>query len=255
MPLTYLFSANTGRSGSKYLAGLFEGHPQVAAHHEGKPVLCGVSMRQWLAGDPVPMRKAMDEKKSNIQQALYGRKLYLETNHCFIKGFGWELMAHLPPEQIAVVVLDRPALEVAKSFYRIGVNPLGKRGHHWLITPQPESNETAVWRMPPSEWQRFQRAQRFARIYDGINRKLGRLLPDPLEGYKMTLLQTYVAHIRTLTDRFFDQFPQVTRIDATLTDLNNPGFIATLCEKLGVAFTKDMERRVGIKRNERAGRR
>lgn len=201
------------------------------------------------------MRKAVFEKKSVIERAAFGKSLYVETNHCFIKGFGWELMPLLPQEQITVVVLERPAPEVAQSFYRIGVSPLGKRGHHWLISPQPDTIAGAVWKMDRAAWQKFERAKTFSRLYDGVNRKLGRLFPDPMQGYKMTLLQDYVAHIRQLTDRFFETFPQVTRIDATLPQLNQPDFVAALCEKLGVPFTKAMESKVGVKKNERKERR
>jgi len=209
-------------------------------------------MRQWLSGETEPMRRAVTEKKSAIQIAAYNKNLYVETNHCFIKGFGWELMHHLPQEQVTVIVLERPASEVAKSFYKMGVSPLGKRGHHWLIPPQPDTQTTAVWKLDPAAWQRFERATRLSRIYDGFNRKIGRLLPDPFHNYKITLLEDYVAHLRQLTERFFETFPQVTRINATLPQLNQHTFIAELCEKLGVGFTKDMERKVGVKRNERS---
>lgn len=247
----FLFCINPGRSGSKYLASLFDGHATVASLHEGKPVLNGRPMRAWLSGDAALMQKALPAKLRAIEVALEGKEVYLETNHCFIKGFGQELMRHLPPEQVAILVINRNPDEVAGSFYRLDCHPLNERGYRWLICP----SLSGISKVSLPAFLEFQLARFFNKAFSLANNYLfGRKLGDPFRAYKIRLLKTYVAQVQQLTGQFFEDHPSTARFDLTLPDLNDPEKMESLCAVLGIAFTEDMRKKLGVKVNNRLGK-
>ena len=91
--IEYLFSINTGRSGSKYVARLFDYVEGCKAQHEAVPIMNDPFMRKCLKGATPASnrfcREAMEEKWQSIQAFKGDAPLYVETSHTFIKGFGW----------------------------------------------------------------------------------------------------------------------------------------------------------------------
>jgi hypothetical protein len=245
--INYIFAASAGRSGSKYLASLFTGHNDAVVFYEGKPRLNKAPMRAWLKGNPLPMQQALLPKLKVIKHTNVNNRLYVETNHAFIKGYGWEVMKFLPEEEVAVIVLERDAAEIAKSFYRIGVNPLNQRGADSLITPCKQG----IWVMGEKELSRYKRNRIFARLFSAVNSVFGRKLPDPLKAYKLELLETYARLVQQLTEDFFIKHPSVTRVNATMEELKNTDFVKSLCHTIGVSYTKGMEEKIIAKANEK----
>jgi hypothetical protein len=85
----YIFCITTGRSGSDYLSTLFGHVEDCAAFHEPDPQANGRAMRRFSLGDREPMQKVVEQKLAAIRELKGNRSVYVETNHCFIKGFGW----------------------------------------------------------------------------------------------------------------------------------------------------------------------
>ena len=90
-----IFSINTGRSGSTYIASLLKGFSNVESYHEPFPSMCGKEMRDYQLGDKNAFRGNIDKKIKKIEEVLNSDKIYFESNHYFIKGFGWEIINKL----------------------------------------------------------------------------------------------------------------------------------------------------------------
>ncbi|WP_179315812.1 hypothetical protein [Winogradskyella undariae] len=147
-----IFSINTGRSGSTYLASLLKGFKDVQSFHEPYPSMCGKDMKAYQLGDKqvfgVPIKKKITKILSVLEEGL----IYFESNHYFIKGFGWEIVNMFPHEQLGVVVLKRNPKKIVDSFFNIGTSILGRGAFRHLVHPfSPmasvpfESNKIWFW--------------------------------------------------------------------------------------------------------------
>ena len=146
----FIFSINPGRSGSHYLSKLFSHGYNCRSFHEARPVGNEEAMRRFLNGDGAEIKEIAKIKAEIIRKSDAGDTTYVETNHCFIKGFGWYISQFLevPDEQIGVIVLRRDKEDFAHSTHRIGCRPLNSVGRNWLITPDLSNRITS----PPSRF-------------------------------------------------------------------------------------------------------
>jgi hypothetical protein len=103
LTIRYLFYINPGRSGSDYLAGLLARARNAVGVHEGVPVMSGRPMRRFNDGDDRELLALMPAKLRAIHRRARPGQVYCETNHSFIKGWGYlllnkaEAVARLPP--------------------------------------------------------------------------------------------------------------------------------------------------------------
>lgn len=220
----YLFSINPGRSGSKYLTALFEHVEGVVSAHEPFPQMNGAIMQAWLKGKPEAMRQAIPEKVAAINKRLGSDDLYVETNHCFVKGFGFELPDHgIPREEIGIVILKRNPEDVAKSLFKVGATPVSNTGRKWLINPPIAKPHTAY---PDALWKFPIMYAVMGGIY-GLRRL--RLLsrerawrPTFVQRYEMAFLRWYVDEIWRLGTLFRERFPDIPVFETTIRELNDP---------------------------------
>lgn len=80
------------------------------------------------------MRDVVARKIESMERLRKGR-IYLETNNAFVKGFGQELLAMVPPEDVGVVVLHRARSKVIDSLVATGHVPGNPVDHTWLLHP------------------------------------------------------------------------------------------------------------------------
>ena len=117
-----IFSVTTGRSGTKYLDRIFQGHPHIYTCHEAQPNFANI-MRAGQ-NEPELLRKFWLEKKlPQIRKHLEnsGKSIYLETSHLFCKGFLEPLIdLGIVPD---LILLVRPHQDVAKSLFQLGCIP------------------------------------------------------------------------------------------------------------------------------------
>ena len=92
MSVKYIFCISTGRCGTDYLCGLFKQLDKCNAFHEQKPLFHNEQMRAYLNGDKEALREQLPLKLTKIFKEP--SKLFVDTSHLFIKGFGWELPNH-----------------------------------------------------------------------------------------------------------------------------------------------------------------
>jgi len=135
-----VFTVTSGRSGSESLCRLFACVAGVEAAHEPAPhlelLLHDIQFDDRLA-DLFWRRVKMP------RLAAVRRPVYVETSHLVSKGyFEPMLRAGLAP---SVIVLRRPAREVAMSLYRIGTVPgRSKKGRQFCLTPDDRTLTTVA---------------------------------------------------------------------------------------------------------------
>ncbi|MCK0538742.1 hypothetical protein [Alcanivorax quisquiliarum] len=88
MSIKYVFCIGTGRNGTNYLKQILSSTEGCVAEHEPAPRCNREPMRRFLNDDPGAMKKLMPRKLAQIATSRAGAKVYVETNHAFIKGFG-----------------------------------------------------------------------------------------------------------------------------------------------------------------------
>jgi hypothetical protein len=255
--LRYIFSINTGRSGSHYLNRLFEHVENCESFHEPPPKGHKAAMRAFLAGNDRPMRRVLKEKLKLAARTLDRGRIYVETNHCFIKGFGWLLPEFVPQEQIGVVVLSRDPEAIVASWMRKRFTPLTRGGPDWLIMP----NAARPLAPPPMRFVSPAVDYRLLRMlipkrsflrrianHCGLSRtKLSRWAAD----YERDCLHWYVEEIRRRAEAYRQAFPGIRYHHCSLEDLNDPRKIGTMLDAFGCVATASMSDHIGRPINDR----
>ena len=135
-----VFTATTGRSGTKTLATLLSKVPDCIALHEPYPEMCGAVLRAQAFGNKAFVDKVYWRIKSiNILRSAVGFRYYIEANHCFIKTFNRQAIEDFG-ERLAVIHLVRPAIDVAMSIFRLQESPGTEIGNHWWLDYRSPEN-------------------------------------------------------------------------------------------------------------------
>lgn len=139
----YIFVATTGRSGSASLTKIFSGVKEAVSLHEPYPIVFCDDFEKDSKNSG--MLSLSDRKIINIKRAAIGKKIYIETNHLFIKTFYKYVISSLPANKIKIIHLVRDTEMVASSFYRIGSIPGKPRnGNDYLLDPAAKNNEIVL---------------------------------------------------------------------------------------------------------------
>lgn len=139
-----IFTATTGRSGTKTLARLFSAVPSCRSLHEPWPEMSGAVLRAASYGETKLVREVFRRKKLvNILRAAAGHRYYFEANHCFVKTFA-ALAAEEFGDRLAVVHLVRPAIEVAMSIFQLREEPGTQVGNLWWLDYRAPSNRIQI---------------------------------------------------------------------------------------------------------------
>lgn len=134
-----IFTVTTGRSGTKYLAGLLGLIDGITAHHEPWPEF--VEVMREAQSDPGVAREFLRLKKLEAI-AAEDDPIYVETSHLFCKGFLEPLISlGVVPD---LVLLKRPHRQVALSMLRLGTIP---GSSEWYLSP----NDPVVLALP--DWE------------------------------------------------------------------------------------------------------
>ena len=242
MAITSIFSINPGRCGSQYLYKLLASCDNCEAWHEHKPIGNGRAMRDFLNGDRNKMRIIADEKLHKISD-VSSDKIYAETNHCFIKGFGWELMPELPRAQTAIIHLHRKPELIIESLMKVGASALMRDGINWIILPNRNSPLVA----PPSGYFSAKTSYLFYRLARIITTGGCKRLPTPafIKQYEYDCLNWYLKETEALAKLFKQTFPDALYIDVDIEDLNIPEKVFALLKQLGLNASSETAALVG----------
>lgn len=204
----------------------------------------GRPMRQFLAGRSANMAAQMPVKIASIRRLKSSARVYVETNHCFIKGFGWLIPEFIPQDKIAVVVLKRDRKKIVDSIARILCTPLTEYGRRWIMTP-----ETANPLIPvPRGYLRPQ--LKYHLLYFLRNtlfrQKVIRLLtlgrsgcPSFIETYEKDMLDWYVRETWARSESYQNTFTEMRFIECTVDELNTISGVERLFEELQLSCNTD----------------
>ena len=104
----------------------------------------GEPMQRFNQGDEAPLRDLMPAKWNAIRRARGRRRTYCETNHSFVKGWGWLVPDEwAPQEQIGVIILRRDPEKVATSLLRLHDVPgASSFSRTWYLAPGSKRNRS-----------------------------------------------------------------------------------------------------------------
>lgn len=246
----YIFCINTGRCGSNYLFHIFSRVHGCIAVHEPQPICHKRPMHDFLDGNDAPMRTLMPAKIAQIKETRGDAAQYIETNHCFIKGFGWLIPEHIPQEKIGVIILRRDKPKVVDSYWRIETTPLSDSGRKWLISPGRRNPLLA----PPSRWVSpaftlgvmrwlalpFRGKKFFRQLHLPRPR-----VPAWIERYERESIDWYVDETYALGELYRKKFPEIRYYPVTVDELNDPLKVREMLDFFGCSYGDDIEAVVG----------
>lgn len=210
----YIFSINPGRCGSHYLSELLKCAAGCHADHEPEPRLTGQEMRDFNNGDDGPMRALMPRKLAAIEKAANGR-VYVETSHFFIMGFGWLLPEYLKEEEMAVIILARDPVKVGESWHRINRVPGTEKARSSVLHPGGARNLS----LPPTK-------------------------ASPLD-----LCIWHAREVYLRAEEYQRRFPGMTFVRVSLEDLNDLGKVTQVFDACGLQATAKLARVAGVATN------
>lgn len=214
----YIFSINPGRSGSHYLSQLFRLVEGCAAYHEPEPMLSRAEMVAFNNGNEAPLRALLPGKLAAIQAALDsqpGARVYLESSHFFIMGFGWLLPEYLDPEDMGAIILKRDPARVGESWLRIHRVPGTEKARHSVLPPQASRN----------------------------------LSQPPAGASDLDLCIWHAREVYLRAEAYKERFRRIQYLELDLEDLNEPGKVNTVAEALGLKPSRELAGLVGVPTN------
>jgi hypothetical protein len=220
MSIRYLFCINTGRSGSDYLTELLAQTTNAVSLHEAPPIMNGVPMQRFNEGDETPLRALMSIKLAEIRKKSGKNcEVYCETNHSFIKGWGYLVPEVIPQEQIGVIILRRSEEQVIHSHLRVRNVP-GTTGwsRTWILTPGASRDHC----------------------------------PPPSSDDHYALCRWYVEEVEQRAQAYRAQFPDITYLECDLEQLNERHFVREMFDRFGLLPSLRLEESVGKPLNARA---
>lgn len=250
--IKYLFCINTGRSGSHYLSSIFDHVANAISEHEMKPIGHSEVMRQFLKGNPEPMRELSEERLKLIQEKCTNGEVFIETSHIFIKGYGWFFADNIPQEEIGVIILNRDKEKVVSSLERIGCKPLEHRGQNWIMTPAMKSPIIAAPKLTflsaQMSFSVLSALSNFTKktlsLFEKINLPLFKY-PYFFEKYNRQCLAWYYDETFAQAQKFKDHFPNIHFYHAQINDLNNIDELQKLLDFFQLELTNDLKSIIG----------
>lgn len=242
----YLFCISTGRSGSNYLTKIFKHASGCQSFHEPKPIGNGKVMSRYLRGDVESMKRLTQEKVEAIKEAKRNYQLYVETNHCFIKGFGWFIPHYLPEDKIGVILLKREKYKIAESLLRTGCSPFFRFGRDWIITPDIKDPLVTLPQKLVFSRTKYQYT-RLIKFLLRSNRFLVRKVfrqelkyPKWLINYELECLKWYVEETYAKAEAFKQQYPRIKYYEVNIEDLNSLESIQQMLAYFGCSEKKSL---------------
>ena len=220
-----VFSINSGRSGSQYLAELLATGKKVRCFHEPHPNMSGVHLDLVTKAPYADSKQERRVKCVGIAHRLRTMapgKVYAETNHMFIKTFFDVILAEY--RAVEVIILRRDLVKVLKSFVDMG----------YFSEASPVS------------WKWMVRA-------DAATSALKPVAPfDEMDPCDRSI--AYLLDIEARAQRFKLEYPNVPTHEVRLESLNDMKSVGEFFKKLRIAPTGATKELCGAPVNQRPQR-
>lgn len=257
--IKYIFSINTGRSGSHYLSILFKHAQQCKSFHEAKPKGNELAMRKFFKGDVSQIRAITEQKVKNIFKIVQNDKVYVETNHCFIKGFGWFISEFIPEDEIGIIHLMRNAEDIVDSMFRGGTSPITPIGRDWIMTPEiaspvipPPSRLGSVKLIHHLFYMLKIPFKQYPYKRGMFYKKMGLSPPKTpkfIAKYEKECLRWYIEETNALADIYQQKFPKMKYIRVDVKDLNTLQGVKNIFDFFGIKEKKSIRKVIGYPTN------
>lgn len=249
--IKYIFCISTGRCGTEYLANLFHCAENCEVFHELAPIGNGKVMSEYLRGNNREMVKLTEQKITTINENTANGNVHIDTNHCFIKGFGWIIPSYIPQDQIGVVILTRNKHKVAQSLLRIGCTPLSKVGRKWMNTPLVKT----PFLKPPNRYGLsskltywlFLGLKQFFRgkiVYTFFGLKKPKT-PKVIIDYERDCCSWYIEEIAEQAKAYRSKYKNISFYEVGLEELNSLSKVQDMLEFFGLDEKESLIRNVG----------
>lgn len=133
----YLFVVNTGRSGSKSFARMFNDENSVYAVHEPYPSMLNflkLKNRKLKVFNTIIFLFIKYPKIKILKLIYFNRTTYVESNHMFTYNF-MDIAFNLFKYEMKIVRLLRPEHEIARSMYNLCASPDTSLGSVYYSNP------------------------------------------------------------------------------------------------------------------------
>lgn len=220
MGIKYIFSINSGRSGSDYLTKLLSCSTSTVSIHEGFPIMNGIPMVKFNNDNESELKKLIPLKLKQIRKSVgHKNKVYCETNHSFIKGWGYLIPDnYIPQEEIAVIILRRNIEDTIYSLMRVHDIP-------------GSSQASRTWYLP------IESEKNISHLAENSN---------PYE-----ICKWYINEINLRAEKYKCEFPEITFIESDLEELNDYSFVLNIFKKLDLNPSEDLKHVCGRPLNKR----
>lgn len=243
----YIFSINTGRSGSNYLTNIFKHVSGCRSFHEPQPVGNGKEMRCYSRGHLTLMKNVAEKKIGIITELKRDCQVYFESNHCFIKGFGWFVPQYIPEDKIGVIILKREKSKIAESLLRIGCSSLDPFGRDWISTPDMK-NPLVRPPQTPEIYQCARLTKYILRAGKFLTRRVFQKefqYPQWLTNYELECLNWYVEETYAKSEAFKQQYPAIKYYEVNIEDLNSLESVRLMLTYFGCSAKESLNHVIG----------
>jgi len=221
----YVFSINSGRSGSKYLYTLFTKAKDTAAFHEAPPVMANDNIMKQICDKPYRDSYDLRSKKVDaIKKAMVGYSNYAEANHMFIKTF-FDVVVDDDEfkDDVSVVILRRKIPLVVKSFVELEYFGQNAESFKWMTKS------------------------------DAVTRAIEPVAPfKEMDIFERTI--SYLIDIEARAERFKQEYPHIKTVEVKIDELNSVENVLALFEAIGLQPKDDLPSVVNVAVNQRQQR-
>lgn len=135
-----MFCASTGRSGTTSLQLIFNAAENAYTTHESHPIMNKEVLINFNNGDFKAAELEFNTRKLlRIAYNSLFKKVYVESNHMFIKCFS-DSAYKVFRKKLKVVALERDPVAVALSMLGRGNIPGEEGGNKWFLDPRATQN-------------------------------------------------------------------------------------------------------------------
>ncbi|ACB52082.1 unknown [Crocosphaera subtropica ATCC 51142] len=206
-----IFSINSGRTGSGYLAKLLGTAEEVTGYHEKQPAIIGDYLRMI---ENQPYERSFNKRRFKsiaIQNELLSfsdNQIYCETNHMFIKTFFDVILRDFNHANIQVITLRRNLAQTLKSCIELDFFSPGRKS--WTLWFSSPNAVTSAIPCIDSD--------------------------ENLDQYDLCI--AYLIDIEARGNRFRQDYPHIKNYQVRLENFQDYDYIESLFTKLTITPTK-----------------
>jgi len=207
-------------------------------------------MISYLFGIKRIMNQEVKRKVNQINSIASREKIYAETNHTFIKGFGWIIPSYLPEKEIGIIMLKRDRKTIISSLKRIQCTPLTIFGLKWLLNPWMMNQSNVLPFINRILYPFYLLINSF--LISKLNKNTFNVrIPSHVKTYEEMLLNWYVDETYSMKEKYQKVYPKIKIFETCLEQLNYTQEFINMFDFFGIEYMpkKTIFEKIGKKTN------